>query len=69
MDAVSFLISFLVFIIVIAIVIIGVRWLLSLAGWVIPQPLMIIAGLIFFLVILMVFLNFTGVYHMGMFRH
>lgn len=66
MDAVSFLISFLVFIIVVAIVIIGVRWLLGVAGVAIPQPLMIILGLICFLVLLLFFLDFTGVYHLGM---
>jgi hypothetical protein len=65
MDAISFLVAFLVFIIVVAIVIIGVRWLLSLAGVVIPQPQMIILGLICFLILLLFFLNFTGVYHMG----
>jgi len=69
MDAVSFLISFLVFIIVVAIVIIGVRWLLGVAGIAIPQPLMIILGLICFLVLLLFFLNFTGVYHMGFLHH
>lgn len=65
MNAVGFLVSFLVFIIVIAIVIIGVRWLLSVAGVPIPQPLLIILGLIFFLIVLLFFLNFTGVYHFG----
>ena len=69
MDAISFLISFLVFIIVVAIVIIGARWLLGLAGVTIPQPLMIILGLICFLILLLFFLNFTGVYHMGFLRH
>lgn len=68
MNAVGFLVSFLVFIIVIAIVIIGVRWLLSVAGFAIPQPLMIILGLIFFLIVLLFFLNFTGVYHFGFMR-
>ena len=63
MDAISFLVSFLVFIVVVAIVIIGIRWLLSLAGVAIPQPLMIILGLIAFLILLLFFLNFTGVYH------
>ncbi len=65
MNAVGFLVSFLVFIIVIAIVIIGVKWLLSVAGVPIPQPLLIILGLIFFLIVLLFFLNFTGVYHFG----
>jgi len=68
MNAVGFLVSFLVFIIIVAIVIIGVRWLLSVAGVAIPQPLLVILGLIFFLIVLLFFLNFTGVYHFQFLR-
>jgi hypothetical protein len=57
---ISFMLSFLVFIVVLAIVVIGVRWLLSLTGLVIPQPLLYILGLILFLVLLFVFLNYAG---------
>lgn len=69
MDAITFLVSFLVFIIVVAIVIIGIKWLLGVLGVVIPQPLMIILGLLCFLILLLFFLNFTGVYHFGMYHH
>jgi hypothetical protein len=58
---ISFMLSFLVFIVVLAIIVIGVRWLLSLTGLVIPQPLLYILGLILFLVLLFVFLNYAGV--------
>jgi hypothetical protein len=56
----SFLVSFLVFIIVVAIIIIGFRWLLSVSGVTIPQPLMVILGLILFLVLLLLFVNYMG---------
>jgi hypothetical protein len=57
---ISFMLSFLVFIVVLAIIVIGVRWLLSLTDLVIPPPLLYILGLILFLVLLFVFLNYAG---------
>jgi hypothetical protein len=63
--AISMMVSFLVFIICVAIVIIGARWLLGLAGVTIPQPLLIILGLIFFLIFLLIFLNYTGIWAFG----
>jgi hypothetical protein len=69
MDPVGFLVSFLVLIIVIAIVVLGVRWLLSVVGWNIPQPLLVILGLIFFLIVLLFFANYTGLYHPRFFTH
>jgi len=57
---ISFMLSFLVFIVVLAIVVIGVRWVLSLTGITIPPPLMYILGLILFLVLLFVFLQYAG---------
>jgi hypothetical protein len=56
----QFLLSFLVFIVIVAILIIGFRWLLSLTGLAIPQPLLIILGLILFLVLIFVFFNYVG---------
>lgn len=56
----SFLVSFIVFLVVVAILIIGFRWLLSLTGLSIPQPLLIILGLILFLVLLLFFVNYVG---------
>ena len=58
---ISFLISFLIFIVVVAIVVIGIRWLLSLTGVAIPQPIMIILGLILFLILLVCFLNYMPI--------
>lgn len=57
---ISFLVSFIVFLVVVAILIIGFRWLLSLTGLAIPQPLLIILGLILFLVLLLLFFNYVG---------
>jgi hypothetical protein len=57
---IQFLFSFLVFLVVVAILIIGFRWLLSLTGFAIPQPLLIILGLILFLVLLLLFFNYVG---------
>jgi hypothetical protein len=57
----AFLIQFLIFICVVAIVIIGGRWLLSLTGLAIPQPLLVILGIILFLVLLLLFLNYAGI--------
>jgi hypothetical protein len=57
---ISFMLSFLVFIVVLAIIVIGVRWVLSLTGITIPPPLMYILGLILFLVLLFVFLQYAG---------
>jgi hypothetical protein len=57
---ISFLVSFLIFLVVVAILIIGFRWLLSLTGLAIPQPLLIILGLILFLILLVFFVNYVG---------
>ncbi len=46
------IISFLIGICLIAVVIIAVRWLLGLAGIAIPQPLMLIIGILLFVVLL-----------------
>ena len=64
-NAISMMVSFLVFIICVAIVIIGARWVLGLAGVTIPPPLMLILGLIVFLFFLLVFLNYTGIWSFG----
>ena len=57
---VHFLVGFLILICVLAVVIIGFRWLLSLTGIVIPQPLLVILGIIIFIVLLLVLLNWSG---------
>lgn len=61
-SAIHFLIGFLILICVIAIVIIGVKWLISLTGWAIPQPLLVIAGIILFMILLLVVLQWSGLY-------
>ena len=62
-DPIRISVGFLVLIVVLAILIIGGRWLLDLAGFVVPQPLKYIAGLIVFLVLLLLFLDWAGIYH------
>lgn len=58
----TFLFGFLILICVIAIVIIGVRWLLTVAGITVPPPLLYILGIIFFIILLLVLANYTGLY-------
>jgi hypothetical protein len=57
---IGFLFWFLITIAVLAIVIIGVRWLLGLAGVTIPQPLMIILGILLFIVLMFALWRFVG---------
>jgi hypothetical protein len=56
------LIGFLVVVCVFAIVIIACRWLLSVTGIAIPQPLLLILGIAVFLLFLLAFLNWSGLY-------
>ena len=56
----AFLIWFLVVIAVLAIVIIGAKWLLGLAGVTIPPPLMAILGIVLFIVLLIALFHFVG---------
>lgn len=61
---IGFLISFLIFICVVAVVIIGLRWLIAEAG--LPAPLQLILQIIAFIVCLMAFLYwfpFPAGYH------
>jgi hypothetical protein len=59
---IHFLIGFLVLVCVLAIVIIACRWLLTLTGITIPQPLLLILGIIVFLILLLVLLQYSGLY-------
>lgn len=59
---IHFLVGFLILVCVLAIVIIACRWLLTLTGVVIPQPLLLILGIIVFLILLLVLLNYSGLY-------
>jgi hypothetical protein len=65
---IEFLIAFIVFICVCAIVIVGGRWLLSLIGIAIPQPLLIILGILVFLVLFLFLMDYTNIYHLHGFR-
>lgn len=64
-NPISAMIGFVVLCCCLAIVIILGRWLLSLTGWAIPQPILVVLGIIVFLVFLMFFLNYTGIYAFG----
>lgn len=61
-DLIHFAVGFVVLIVVLAIVVIAVKWLLGLMGVAIPQPLMVIIGLLFFLIFLLMLLNWSGYY-------
>lgn len=59
---ISFLISFLVFVVVLVIVGLIIQWALARLGWAVDPTLKAIVGLIVFLVLLLVFLNYAGVW-------
>jgi hypothetical protein len=59
---ISFLIGFLVLCCVLACLIILVRWLLALAGFAIPQPLLVVAGIILFVICFLWLLSWAHVY-------
>jgi hypothetical protein len=63
--AIRFLVGFIVFVVVVACVIVLVRWLITLTGLTIPPPILWVLGMVFFLIALMFLLNFTGVYTWG----
>jgi len=64
-NPIGMMVEFIVFCCVIAVVIILARWLLTLTGLVIPQPLMIVLAILLFLVLLYFFLGWTGLYDFG----
>lgn len=59
-DPIRGMVGFVVFCVCIAIVVILGRWLLGLTGLAIPQPLMMVLGLIVFLVLFLFFLDWLG---------
>jgi len=61
-SAIHFLVGFIVLICVVAIVIIAAKWLLSLTGLAIPQPLLVILGILIFLVLLLWLLSWSGLF-------
>jgi len=61
-SGIHFLVGFIVLICILAVLIIGVKWLLSLTGLAIPQPLLVILGILIFLGLLLWLLSFSGLY-------
>jgi hypothetical protein len=57
---VHFAVGLLLLFCVLAILIIGIKWLCSLAGIAIPQPLMVILGIIVFVALLLMLLSWSG---------
>lgn len=58
--SISGVIYFLIALAVLVLLIVGVKWLLGLAGVVVPPPIWAVLGFILFLVILLYFLGFIG---------
>jgi hypothetical protein len=61
-SAIHFLIGFIIMVVVLAVVIIAVKWLIGLTGLVIPQPLWLILGLLLFLALLLWLIQWSGLY-------
>lgn len=59
---IAFLLGFLLLICVLACVVIGIEWLMGLAGIAIPPPLLAILGIILFIVLLLALFNYSGLY-------
>jgi hypothetical protein len=57
---VHFIVGFLLVVCAIAIVIICVKWLAGLAGEAVPPPLMLVLGILLFIVLLLMLLNWSG---------
>jgi len=62
-NAVHFAVGFILLICVLAIVIIGIKWLLTLAGITVPQPVLVMLGILVFMVLLIALLDYSGLYH------
>ena len=61
-NAIHFLIGFIVLICVVAIMIILIRWLLTLTGLAIPQPLLVCLGILLFLALFLYLLSWSGLF-------
>jgi hypothetical protein len=57
---VHFMIGFILLICAIAIVIILVKWIAQLSGVAVPAPLMMVLGILLFVVLLILLLNWSG---------
>jgi hypothetical protein len=56
------MVQFILFVCAVAIVIILGKWLLSLTGLSIPQPLLVVLGILVFCVLLLMFANWSGLW-------
>jgi hypothetical protein len=59
---IGFAIEFLIFVVVMVILVLILQWGMAKIGWTIDPALRVIVGLIIFLVCLLIFLNFIGVF-------
>ena len=59
---IHFAVGLVLLICVLAIVIIGIKYLMSLAKIDIPGPLLLIGGILLFMVLLMALLDYSGLY-------
>jgi hypothetical protein len=57
---IHFVVGLILVVCALAILIILVRWLCSLAGVAIPQPLLLVLGIILFVILFIVLLNWAG---------
>lgn len=64
-DPIMLMIEFILLVCLIAVVIILGKWLLSLTGLVIPGPLMTVLAILVFVLLLLLFLDFTGLWAWG----
>lgn len=64
----DWLLSFLILICVLVCVVVLVRWLISTVGFPIPQPLIVVAGIIIFLVCLLWFVSSGPFIHLHSLR-
>jgi hypothetical protein len=59
---IHFVVGFLLMVCALAIVIILCKWLLGLMGVPIPQPLLVVLGIIIFVILLLMLLSWSGAY-------
>ena len=62
-SAIHFMVGFIILVCVLAVVIVAGKWLIGLTGLAVPQPLMVILGILVFLLIFLWLLSWSGVYN------
>ncbi len=58
---VHFVVGFILLICALAIVVILLRWVMGLMGVAIPQPLLVVLGIVLFVVFMLLLLNWAGI--------